>query len=75
MRTIDSGDFAVYVVLMPAGRAGPGPLATSPPVHLRVAGRQALSAGGTLPVDIGIPLLLALLVLAGRFRRRRRSGW
>lgn len=69
IRTIDSGDFAVYVTLMPAGRAGPAPLTASSPVHLTVTGRQALSAGGTLPVDIGIPLLLALVVLAARLHR------
>jgi hypothetical protein len=70
VRTVDSGDFAVYVVLLPAGPAGPAPLAVGAPVHLTVTGRRALSAGGTLPVDIGVPLLLALAILLGRLRRR-----
>jgi hypothetical protein len=74
IRTVDSGDFAVYVVLMPAGRAGPAPLTASPPVHLTVAGRRALTAGGTVPVDIGVPFLLALAILSARLRRRRSAA-
>jgi hypothetical protein len=71
VRTVDAGDFAVYVVLVPAGQAGPAQLTPSPPVHLAVAGRRTLDAGGTLPVVLGVPAVLALAMVAGRLRRRR----
>ncbi|MFL6129393.1 MAG: hypothetical protein ACJ73E_10060 [Mycobacteriales bacterium] len=74
VRTVDAGDFAVYVVLVPAGQAGPAQLAASPPAHLAVAGRRTLDAAGTLPVVLGVPAVVALGMLAGRLRRRRATG-
>jgi hypothetical protein len=46
-------------------------LTPSPPVHLAVAGRRTLDAGGTLPVVLGVPAVLALAMVAARLRRRR----
>lgn len=73
VRTVDAGEFAVYVVLLPAGPAGPGQVTPSGPVHLTVAGKRTLDAGGTLPVVLGVPAVLALAALADRVRRRRRA--
>jgi hypothetical protein len=73
VRTVDAGEFAVYVVLLPAGRPGPEEVTPSRPVHLAVAGRRTLDAGGTLPVVVGVPAALAMAALAGRVRRRRRT--
>jgi hypothetical protein len=74
VRTVDAGEFAVYVVLLPAGRPGPDRVTPSGPVHLAVAGRRTLDAGGTLPVVVGVPAVLALAAFADRLRRRRRAG-
>jgi hypothetical protein len=75
IQAVNSGSFDVYVVLLPdgPGSAGKGPLWVSPPVHVEVAGRQTLSAGGALPVVLGVPILIGLAVGAARLRARRTS--
>jgi len=69
VQAVNAGTFAIYVVLLPDGA---GPLAVSPPVHLKVAGRRTLNAGGALPVAVVIPVLLGLAAAAVRFRQWRR---
>jgi hypothetical protein len=73
VRTVDAGEFAVYVVLLPTGPGNPQEVTPSGPVRLAVAGKRTLDAGGTLPVVVGVPVVLALAALAERWRRRRRS--
>jgi hypothetical protein len=72
-QAVNTGNFDVYVVLLPGGSAtaGRGPLVASPPVHVTVAPRQELNSGGALPVTIAVPVLLGLGVLATTRRRRR----
>jgi hypothetical protein len=74
IQAVNAGSFDVYVVLLPAGAtsAGSGPLVVSPPVHVSVAGRQTLTAGGVLPVVIAVPALIALVGATARRRARRR---
>lgn len=75
LQAVNSGHFAAYVVVLPAGDAATGdqePVVT-PLVRLHVAARSTLNAGGTLPVVLGVPLLLGLAAVAARFRVRRRS--
>ncbi|WP_343973000.1 hypothetical protein [Kribbella koreensis] len=64
-QAVNSGHFAVYVVVIPKD----GPLIVSPPVHITVATRQTLSTGGALPVAITIPVLLGLAAIGTRLRR------
>jgi hypothetical protein len=72
IQAVNAGSFAVYVVLLPGGgAAGAEPLVVSPPVHVRVAGRRTLNAGGSLPVVIVVPVLLGLVTAAMRYRIRR----
>ncbi|HSV66539.1 MAG TPA: hypothetical protein VLJ59_11610 [Mycobacteriales bacterium] len=72
LQAVNVGSFDVYVVLLPVGAAaGSGPLVVSPPVHVTVAGRQTLNAGGALPVVIAVPVLLGLAVALARYRLRR----
>jgi len=73
IQAVNVGSFAVYVVLLPGGGvvAGTEPLVVSPPVHVRVAGRQTLNAGGSLPVVVVVPVLLGLVTVAARYRIRR----
>jgi hypothetical protein len=75
IQAVNAGSFDVYVVLLPdgPGSAGKGPLWVSPPVHVEVAGRQTLSAGGALPVVLGVPILIGLAAGATRWRARRTS--
>ena len=73
LQAVNAGRFNVYVVVLPNGAssAGTGPLAVSPPVHVTVAGRKTLSAGGALPVAVAVPVLLGLALAVARIRLRR----
>jgi hypothetical protein len=73
IQAVSSGSFDVYVVVLPDGRAsaGSGPLVVSTPLHALVAARRTLNAGGSLPVVIAVPALLAIGVLLTRWRVRR----
>lgn len=76
LQAVNAGTFDAYLVVLPAplgAPAGPGvPLVASPPVHLAIAERSTISAGGTLPVVLVVPALLASGALATRLRLRRR---
>jgi hypothetical protein len=73
LHAVNTGSFVVYIGLLPNGAAsaGTGPLTVSPPVHVSVAGRRTLTAGGALPVAIAIPVLLGLAAGTIRYRLRR----
>lgn len=73
IQAVDVGSFAVYVVLLPdsGANAGRGPLVVSPPVHLDVAGKRTLDAGGALPVVLVVPVLLGLGAGAIRYRNAK----
>lgn len=73
VHAVSAGTFDAYVVVLPngPGTAGRGPLAISPPTHVRVTPRQTLSAGGSLPVAVIVPLSLGLAALTLRIRQRR----
>jgi hypothetical protein len=73
LQAVNAGRFSVYVVVLPNGAssAGMGSLAVSQPVHVTVAGRKTLSAGGALPVVVTVPVLLGLALAVARIRLRR----
>jgi len=72
LQAVNPGTFDVYVVLLPSGAtSSPGPLTVSPPVRVAVAPRQSISAGGTLPVAVAVPIILGLVAVAARLRHRR----
>ncbi|HSV66547.1 MAG TPA: hypothetical protein VLJ59_11650 [Mycobacteriales bacterium] len=74
LHAVNAGSFDVYAVLLPVGAAaGGGPLVVGGPVHVTVAGRQTLSAGGALPVVVAVPVLLGLAAALVRYRLRRTS--
>ena len=66
VKAVNSGRFAVYAVVLGAGR----PLA-GPALDARVAERRTLDAGGVLPLALGVPGLLGLALLGVRARRPR----
>ena len=72
LQAVNAGRFNVYVVVLPDGRwsGGTGPLAVSPPIHLTVADRKTLSAGGALAVAIAVPVLLGVALAVTRIRLR-----
>lgn len=70
IQAVNAGTFNVYAVVLPDGAST---LAVSPPIHVEVAGRRTLSAGGALPVALIVPLLLGGAVIAVRRRLRTTS--
>jgi hypothetical protein len=70
VQAVNSGHFALYVVLIPKN----GPLIVSPAVHLTVSPRQTLNTAGALPVAITIPAILGLATLLSRRRSLRSTA-
>lgn len=69
MQAVNDGDFGIYVAALPASGAPVAPV-TGPTIHLDVAERKTLNAGGIVPLVLGIPAALGLLALVLRIRRR-----
>lgn len=67
VQAVNSGRFALYVVLIPKS----GPLIVGPPVNVTVASRQTLDTGGAMPVALAVPTFLGLAALGTRLRRQR----
>jgi len=68
VQAVNSGQFAVYVAVLP--RHGPGPITTSPPLRVAVAERRTLNSGGVLPLVLGIPALIGVAAVGTRRRGR-----
>jgi len=66
VKAVNAGHFAVYVVVLGAGR----PLA-GPALDARVSEQRSVDAGGVLPLAVGLPSLLGLALLGVRARRPR----
>lgn len=69
MQAVNDGDFGIYVAVLPESGA-PIPPTAGPTIHLDVAERKTLNAGGIVPLVLGIPAALGLLALGVRIRRR-----
>jgi hypothetical protein len=69
MQAVNAGSIGVFVAVLPQNGA-PQPPETGPTVHVSIAQRKTLNAGGILPLALGIPALLGALALALRLRRR-----
>jgi hypothetical protein len=69
MQAVNAGSFAVYVALLPQ-RPGALPPKTGPAIHLAVAKRTTINSGGIVPLALGVPTLLGLLLVGARLRRR-----
>jgi hypothetical protein len=70
MQAVNAGRFAVYVAVLP--RSGSTPPVTSPTIDVTVAKRTTLNPHGVVPLALGVPALLGLLMLGVRMRRRAR---
>jgi len=71
VKAVNGGSLAAYVTVVP--RSGKGIPATGPALRFDVASRRTLNSGGILPIALGVPAGIALLVLGVRAQRRRRS--
>lgn len=69
LQAVNSGSIGVYVAVLPQSGAARPPL-TGPAVHVSIAERETLNAGGVLQLALGIPALLGALALTLRVRRR-----
>jgi hypothetical protein len=76
LQAVNSGTFDIYVVLLPNGStvAGKGPLVVSSPVYAAVAGKQTPNPSGALPIVLGVPAALGLVLVGGRYRRRETAA-
>jgi hypothetical protein len=66
---VSAGAFDVYVAVFRRAAVGGAPT-TGQAVLLSVHDRRTLSAGGILPLSLGVPAFLTALALGIRLRRR-----
>jgi hypothetical protein len=69
LQAVNAGSFGVYVAVLPQDGAARPPI-TGPTVRVSIAHRRTLNSGGTLPLVVGIPTVLAALSIGVRARRR-----
>jgi hypothetical protein len=69
MQAVNDGNFGIYVAVLPESGVARPPT-TGPAIHLAVAARTTLNAGGIVPLVLGIPALLGLMTLGLRIYRR-----
>jgi hypothetical protein len=69
LQAVSAGAFDVYVAVFRRAAVGGAPT-TGQAVLLSVHDRRTLSAGGILPLSLGVPAFLAALALGIRLRRR-----
>ena len=69
MQAVNAGSVGVFVAVLPQSGEPQSP-ATGPTVHVTIARRKTLNSGGILPLALGMPALLAALLVGLRVRRR-----
>jgi hypothetical protein len=69
MNAVNAGTIGIYVAVLPRSGA-PVPPVTGATVRVHIKDRQTLNSGGILPLALGIPAALGLLVVTVRLRRR-----
>ena len=69
LQAVNSGSIGVYVALLSKSGVARPPI-TGPAVHVVIAERRTLDAGGVLPLVLGVPAFLGALSLGVRARRR-----
>jgi hypothetical protein len=66
LQAVNSGSIGVYIAVLP--RNGTSAPTTGPTLHVSIAHRTTLNSGGILPLALGIPGLLAALLVVLRLR-------
>lgn len=72
VQVVNDGRFLVYVAV--TARDGKAPVVASNGLELSATARRSLDAGGVLPVALGAPGLVVLLLVGSIVRRRRRAA-
>jgi hypothetical protein len=70
IKAVNAGSIGVYVAVLPANGPPARPV-TGPTVGISIADRKSLNSGGIAPLALGVPAVLAVLLIAARVRRRR----
>lgn len=70
LAAVNAGELGVYVAVLPRGGRPVRPT-TGQLVHVSIADRRTLDAGGILPLALGLPALLTVAAAATRIGRRR----
>jgi hypothetical protein len=70
LTAVNAGDLGVYIAVLPRDGRAVDPT-TGPLVHVSIADRRTLDAGGILPLALGIPAVLAFATAGLRIFRRR----
>lgn len=73
VQPVAPGTFAVYAVALPADSGASDRVSSSNVLRVAVQDRRVLNPGGILPVALGAPALVGVLLLAQRRRGRRRG--
>jgi hypothetical protein len=66
---VHSGSIGVYVVVLPTDGAG-RPI-VAPAVRAEVASRKTVNVSGVVPIALGVPAVVVVLIAAVGIRRRR----
>jgi hypothetical protein len=66
---VHSGSIGVYAAVLPA--SGAGTPTASPTLHAQITARTTIDSGGVVPLALGVPAVLVVLVFAVAIRRRR----
>jgi len=75
IQAVNAGTFDIYLVLLPASPdAGAEVPLVSAAVRVSVADRRPVNAAGTLPLVVGIPVLIGAFFALLRLRLRFRTG-
>lgn len=73
IKAVNAGSIGVYVAVLP--RSGtPVQPTTGPTLRVAIADRRTLNSGGIVPLALGLPALIGLVLLVTRLRRSRRLG-
>lgn len=73
LNAVNAGSIGAYVAVLPGSGAAVPPT-TGPTVRVSIAERRTLNSGGILPLALGMPALLGLLIVGLRLRARQRGG-
>jgi hypothetical protein len=69
VQVVNDGTFVIYVAV--TTRSGPALVVVSDGMRLAASPQSKLNAGGVLPVAVGVPSALLLLMILNAARRRR----
>ncbi len=73
IKAVNAGSIGVYVAVLPASGTPVRPM-TGPTLRIAIADRKLLNSGGIVPLALGVPALLALILIAARTRRSHRMS-